>query len=731
MRHKDVVVDVDPARQQCTSVVVSHGASADGSGMTSHTNDCENCDFRLSRVAAGDWEAGAAWPAYVFHTAYPKEVSERSFTWSAANLETGVDEALEAAWRKMPMDVPIGHIPQVAHTYALFEGSYGIMNEKMVAFGESTCGAALRAAPKGSSWRCGDDDAPLCDGEALLDIGMLSRLGLERCGTARCAIETMGALAEVHGYYSAAFDDEDAAAFSEAGEALTVADATETWMFHVLADDSGRGAVWAAQRVPDGHVSVVANMFVIREIDPKGRGSDFLYSSNIFDVAERTNLRVDGPTGKLDFLATYGPVPGYAPWDRRIWRVFNLLGDPAVVGDLPSAVDWTAHPYQMPFSVPVAEKVTVAKFLTVQRDHYEGTDFDQTVGLLAGPYGSPERFDGARANKDRPGGRPDDDRDLAPASRKGNFERSISIHRTATNSITQSRPHLPDEVGALLWWGVYAPAAATYAPLYVAVSDVPQSYTRGTLHKFDDRAAWWAFAAVGNYVSRFYKFMIPLVQEAQASIEARAFQEIVKTEAAAVEALKKGETKEALETLSAFSHAHAARILDAWHALFATLMTRFHDGYDFDVTLPIPKVTAGLFYPGWWLELGGYFANSDPKGRAIDYATFNKPTTFDGDSRVVLLDRRDDDENIDDATNVGYDWQVDDDAAAPGALSEAARAVALLLVGFAAGFAAHAAKRANGRVDPAYSTVTVTLPSPKGGPRAVRPTTTYGAGSTV
>ena len=29
----------------------------------------------------------------------------------------------------------------------------------------------------------------------------------------------------------------------------------------------------------------------------------------------------------------------------------------------------------------------------MQRDHYEGTQFDLTVGLASGPYGNPNRYD--------------------------------------------------------------------------------------------------------------------------------------------------------------------------------------------------------------------------------------------------------------------------------------------------------------------------------------------------
>ncbi len=47
-------------------------------------------------------------------------------------------------------------------------------------------------------------------------------------------------------------------------------------------------AVWVAQRVPDGHVSVVANQFIIGEV-PRENNGDFMYSKNLWTVAEEVS----------------------------------------------------------------------------------------------------------------------------------------------------------------------------------------------------------------------------------------------------------------------------------------------------------------------------------------------------------------------------------------------------------------------------------------------------------
>ena len=118
------------------------------------------------------------------------------------------------------------------------------MNEHQVAMGESTCAARYYAFP------------PSHGGKARIEVREMSRIALERTTTARDAIKLMGALAVELGYYAADFTGGDASK-GEGGEALTVIDTEEAWVFHVLADDTGTSAVWAAQRVPDDHVRML------------------------------------------------------------------------------------------------------------------------------------------------------------------------------------------------------------------------------------------------------------------------------------------------------------------------------------------------------------------------------------------------------------------------------------------------------------------------------------------
>eukprot|EP00913_Durusdinium_trenchii_P028003 g26254.t1 len=231
---------------------------------------------------------------------------------------------------------------KVKHTYALWEASYGLMNEHGVGMGESTCSAFL----VGTGLSQG--------GTALFSIGNLMAIALERCKTARCAIQTMGDLGAFYGFYG-----EDPG-MGGAGEAVTLVDQSgEAWVFHICGGvpsseknaswATQRGALWAAQRVPSGHVAVVANSMIIRQIDFEDK-ENFMLHPGLKDLlqdlrrqqADRKEAKLWNGRGQLDWqkavspnMETFSYFPGLAPIPMystlRMWGVYRQAAPSAKI----------------------------------------------------------------------------------------------------------------------------------------------------------------------------------------------------------------------------------------------------------------------------------------------------------------------------------------------------------------------------------------------------------------
>ncbi len=255
-----------------------------------------------------------------------------------------------------------GTIPRVRETYAYFDGSYGIMNEHQLMFGECTNGSKVTPEPE--------------PGKRIMYSAELSRIALERCRTAREAIRLMGELIERYGLYGT-------------GETLPVADSEEAWVFEMAPSPEGTGGLWAAKKVPDGEIFVGANQFRIRELDPDD--PDIMFSGNLHSVAEKHGWWKPSD-GKLDWLKTVSLGEYNHPYYslRRVWRVFSLAAPSKDFS--PWVKDGFTKDY--PFSVKPDRKLGVRDLMRLHRDHYEGTEFDLTKGTAAGPFGYPDRYYG-------------------------------------------------------------------------------------------------------------------------------------------------------------------------------------------------------------------------------------------------------------------------------------------------------------------------------------------------
>ena len=562
-----------PPPDGCTAIAVTLSASQTGP-LTTHTNDCKDCDFRLSLVPRSSPPPHTPRAIPPSRFSYPRYVGpDRGNTLTEARL----DRRVGRTWTET---VAVGEVEEVGERWAYIDGSYGIQNEWGVGIGESTCAARLVAAPV------------YANGSALFDVSELTRIALERSRTAREAVMLIGRLAEEFGYYGAEWEGDYAR--GEAGEGLTIVDGREAWVFHITPDDSGASAVWAAQRVPDGHVAVISNAFIIQELNLTD-SENFRASRNVLDVARRLGWWEEGTP--LNFARVYGSRVSFEVYcSRRTWRVYTLVA-PSLAARL--SPDLTV--LQLPFSVPVDRPLSVRDVFAIQRDHYENTTFDLTQGPAAGPYGNPNRYDRGEAS-----GLP------MAVLMQGTFERPISMFRTAYSFVTESGARRREHK---VWFAPAAPHASVYSPLWPASEDVPVEYGAGagSLYRWQEGSAWWAATSVGGWMERMYSYTSKVVRQHQHALEAAAVAGVRRLE----HSLRGEKDEDAVRHALTLHQREAARNATAhWYALFHDLITTFHDGYHVDTDTDIIDPTA-LFYPYAWLRDVGFWG---PRGTEPDWS---------------------------------------------------------------------------------------------------------------
>lgn len=250
----------------------------------------------------------------------------------------------------------------------------------------------------------------------------------------------------------------------------------------MMPDDTGASAIWVAQRVPDDHITVVANAFVIGEVN-MADSANFLGSANLFDVAVRNNLWSPDSGKPFNFATTYGTDRHETSYGctRRVWRVLTKAA-PSLLPVFSAYTDGLqtfgfgadgSQPY--PFSVKPDQPLTIQDVMNMNRDQYEGTDFDMSASLDGGPFGDTMRYPPTPALKDPENGVTYEEFEHSLGS-----QRAISLFRTSYSTVTQSRAHLPDVIGAVTWIAQYAPHHSSFVPVYAAASKTPSSLNTGT-----------------------------------------------------------------------------------------------------------------------------------------------------------------------------------------------------------------------------------------------------------
>ncbi|MDR2586535.1 MAG: C69 family dipeptidase [Prevotellaceae bacterium] len=319
-----------PQAEACTNILVTKGASKDGSTMVTYSADSHQLYGEL----------------YFFPAAiYPKGTMMKVIEWDTGKY--------------------LGEIPQAEQTYSVI----GNMNEHQLLIGETTFGGLSQ----------------MRDPNGGIDYGSLIYISLQRAKTAREAIEVMANLVATFGYCSSG----ESISIADPNE-VWIFEIMPKIPKIVKGVNVNKGAVWVALRVPDGYVCAHANQARITTF-PFDDPDNCLFAPDVISHARENNLYT-GADKDFSFSDVYAPLDFGAMrgCEARVWAAFNHITTGMEVytdyamGHNPNN--------RMPLWVKPTNKLSVKEVADLMRDHYEGTILDMRLDPGAGGNTLPYRW---------------------------------------------------------------------------------------------------------------------------------------------------------------------------------------------------------------------------------------------------------------------------------------------------------------------------------------------------
>lgn len=505
----------------CTNLIVTPGASADGSAMLAYnTDDTELFGFLFH------------YPAHSYtHNNDTKSLSSTSappprkiYEW-----ETGIY---------------LGTISDVVETHNVI----GNCNDAGLCIGETTFGGInILQNPHPDS---------------IIDYGSLIWIALQRSATAREAIDTMTRLMGKYGYAS------------KWGESYSLVDHKEGWIMDVISKGPNElGAVWVAQRIPDGSVAAHANHARITTF-PRDDPDNCLYADDVVSFA-RENKLYRGTDDAFSFSDVYDAKPAsklrYA--ESRIWDMYVALSrdDDFAKRHLDFAMGKDRR-NPMPLAIKPRNLVTLDDVRERMASHYEGTPFEYGYEAAGGLFSHPYRPRPYQWYNERTG-------DLYVN------ERNIGVEKTGINFIAQIRPHMPPPLRALLWFGVDDASTSPRFPAYAASTDVSsafkgystaQGHVRPIL-QFDLTKAFWVQNMVSNFAYSRWRDAYPVVKDQIDAIQADFVAQVRKMDNQALDMYYSAGPDAAIEEVTQFSISVADKLHRQWMDFYGQLFARFRD----------------------------------------------------------------------------------------------------------------------------------------------------------
>ena len=322
----------------CTNVLVTKGASTDGSNLITYAADSHGLYGELYYAPAGVWKAGDT-----------RKINE----WDTGKY--------------------LGMIPQVARTYQ----RVGNMNEHQLIIAETTYGGRPE----------------LEDPNGVMDYGSLIYVALERAKTAREAIDVIVDLANTYGYYSSGesfsiADTEEVWVMDLIGKGPD--NKGIVWVARRVPD--GYICAHANQaRISTFPLNDPANCIYAPDV------ITFAREKGYFNGEDKDFSFCDA-YAPLDFGAMRGcEARAWSAFNILCDGKFTFMDENGneVTKDAYDYIDYAMgwdKTKRFPLFVKPARKISMKDVADVMRDHYEGTPMDMTQDIGAGGNALPYRW---------------------------------------------------------------------------------------------------------------------------------------------------------------------------------------------------------------------------------------------------------------------------------------------------------------------------------------------------
>ena len=501
----------------CTNLIVSKGATTDGSTFITYVADSHTRYGQLRYCPAADHPEGATLKLYNY-----------------GSLKFQIE------------------IPQPAHTYQVV----GFINEHQLAIGETTWGGI----------------SPLDKGNAEgIDYGNLIYVTLQRARNCREAIKVMHELVSTYGYS----DGGESFSLADPNEAWIFEITSKghfekgaVWVARRVPDGyicghANQARITTFPQEPlkwkkKGPHPAISSKHIDHIFEPE---VECVYSEDVVLFALK-HSEYEGDDEYFSFADVYNPLTfsGLRACEARVYAMFNRCADGMKRYEAYAMGDKIAE--RLPLWVKPNRKLTVQDVMALMRDHFEGTPMDMTQDVGAGPFHCPYRW--------RP-------MDFEVDGQKYVHERAISTQQTGFSFVAQCRSWLPDKLGGIIWFGVDDTYSTVYCPVYCGVTQVPVCFEEGngSMSRYSETAAFWLFNRVSNFCYLRYDSMIADVRQVQQELET----DFVRDETTHAKRWAQEDNERRLVgELNRFSNERAERMMRRWKELDELLLMKYIDG---------------------------------------------------------------------------------------------------------------------------------------------------------